>query len=467
MSAARSLVVAVAVVAVVAVAAVAVALVDLSAVLSGVDPAVASDWPQHLGPTRDARSPETGAALAWPDGGPPLLWQRPLGSGYSMPSVAGGRAFVFDRVGGQARLTAIDAATGDEIWQTSYPTAYEDLYGFSDGPRASPVVDGDRVYTFGVEGRLRCHRVGSGSLVWAVDTAARFGVVQNFFGVGSTPLVEGELLIAPVGGSPPGSPAIHSGEVEGDGSGIVAFAKRTGRVRYALSDELASYASPVAADVGGRRLVFAFQRGGLVAFEPRSGELRFHFPWRARKLESVNAANPVVVGDTVFLSESYGPGSVVLRVREGGPEVVWQDPARKRDQSLRLHWMTPVHHDGILYGSSGSSQGDAELRAVELATGEVRWRQPGLGRATLLYVDGHLIVLSETGALTVIEATPDAYRVVAAATPMLPESGGAEAEPVVDGPAWNAPALARGRLYVRGKSRLACFDLRPSPSAPP
>ena len=120
--------------------------------------------------------------------------------------------------------------------------------------------------------------------------------MQNFFGVGSTPLVEKDLLIVQIGGSPPDSPTIHSGRVQGSGSAVVAFDKRTGEVRYRLSDELASYASPVVADVAGIRLGFAFVRGGLLAFDPSVGTERFFFPWKAARLESVNASTPVVCG---------------------------------------------------------------------------------------------------------------------------------------------------------------------------
>ena len=345
------------------------------------------DWPGFLGPTADGRSRETGIARTWPADGPPLLWQIPVGEGYAAPSVAGGRLYLFDRHGDALRLSSLDARTGDEVWRVEYETAYEDMYGYSNGPRAVPVVDEDRVYSFGPAGRLRCHRVADGTLLWEVDTATRFGVVQNFFGAGSTPVIEGDLLIAGIGGSPAGSPGIQSGHVQGDGSGIVAFDKRTGEVRWAITDELASYATPRIVTIGDRRWGFHFARGGLVGFEPVSGTVDFRFPFRARKLESVNASNPVVRGDTVFVTESYGPGSAVLRVRPGGYEVLRQD-ANRREQTMSCHWMTPILDGGVLYGSSGQSSGEAELRAVDYETGEVHWSVPGLGRASLLWVDG-------------------------------------------------------------------------------
>jgi len=213
---------------------------------------------------------------------------------------------------------------------------------------------------------LHCVRADDGGLVWKVDTAKRFGVVQNFFGVGSTPVVEGDLLLVMVGGSPPESQdagRFDLDRVKGNGSGIVAFDKRSGAVRYAITDELAGYATPQLATIDGRRWCFVFARGGLVGFDPASGKVDFHYPWRSRLRDSVNVSTPVVVGNEVFISESYGPGSSLLRVRPGACEVVWRDPP-ERDKSMLTHWNTPVYHRGYLYGSSGRYSGEAELRCI-------------------------------------------------------------------------------------------------------
>lgn len=415
-----------------------------------------SDWPRFLGPELDGRSPETAIDLHWSADGPPLLWVHPVGEGYSAPVTSRGRLFVFDRHEDAARLTCLKSETGEELWRSEYPTDYVDLYDFSNGPRASPVVDRERVYTYGVEGRLRCHRITDGKLIWEVDTRNSFGVVQNFFGVGSTPIVEKDLLIVPVGGSPPDSPSIRRGGVVGNGNGIVAFDKLNGKLRYQVTDELASYASPLVKTIDGRRMILAFMRGGLVGVDAESGVLKFHFPWRAKKLESVNAATPLVVGNEVLITESYGPGAALLRIEDGKAAVVWKDAPR--DHALESHWMTPVYDEGWVFGSSGSGSGDAELRAVEWATGDVKWSQEGLGRSTILWVAGHLIVLTERGRLLVVEASAEAYRVISDSTPL---TNGSDGDPLIGFPAWNAPVLSHGLLYVRGKDRLACFDLRP------
>lgn len=420
------------------------------------------DWPGFLGSDGRAESDEGPVSADWPAGGLPVVWHREVGEGYSAPSIDRGRLFLFDRVGEMARLTCLRAETGEELWQVEYATQYEDLYQFSNGPRTSPVVDGDRVYTFGVEGRLRCHRVADGSLVWDVDTSARFGVVQNFFGVGSTPIVHGDRLIVPVGGSPEGSKEIQSGEVEPDGSAIVAFDKRSGEVRYVTGDDLASYASPVVGAIDGKPVVYQFGRRGLFAFDPANGDPKFHFPWRSETLESVNAANPLVLGDRVLISECYGPGSALLRVGSEGPEVVWKDPPG-RGKRLLSHWATPVHHEGTVYGCHGRNSGDAALRALDLATGEVLWSEAGLGRVTLLLVDAKLLVWGEFGQLQLVRASPEGYERLAE----MDLSKGSEhySGPRIDPPAWNGPVLARGLLYLRGKRELICLELIPAGTA--
>ena len=412
------------------------------------------DWPGFLGPDHDSRSPEKG--LKWPAEGPRVVWQRGLGTSYGICSVSKGRAFQFDRSGRNAVLFCLKSETGQEIWKFEYPSEYDDMYGYDPGPRCCPVIDGDRVYLFGVEGMLHCLRVLDGKVVWKKDTTQDFGVIQNFFGVGSTPIIEGDLLIVHIGGSPAGSPGIQSGEVKGNGSGIVAFDKRTGEVKYKITDELASYASPVVTTINGRLWGFVFARGGLVAFDPATGKVDFQYPWRARILESVNASNPVVAGELVLVSECYSMGSSVLRVKPGGYEVVWLD-GRKRDQSLATHWNTPIHLDGFVTGSSGRHAAEAELRCVELATGKVQWSVPRLTRASLLYADGHFVCLGEDGALRLLKADPKKYEEVGKVVLKSPDG-----EPLLKYPAWAAPILSHGLMYVRGKDRLVCLDLIPA-----
>lgn len=419
-----------------------------------------SDWPCFLGPTGNSVSPEKGIISPWPKQGLKVVWFRKLGQGYAMPVISKGRLFLFERHGDTARCVCLKSDTAEELWKFEYPTHYEDKFNYNGGPRCCPVVDDERVYLHGVEGMLHCLRLSDGKMLWKVDTAAEFNVIQNFFGVGSTPVLEGEALIVQVGGSPKGSSTRISDflDLKGNGSGVVAFDRRTGKVLYKISDELASYASPVLATINGRRWCFVFARGGLLGFEPKTGKVDFHFPWRCEELESVNASNPVVVGDRVLITECYGPGAALLQVKPGGYQVLWRDDEKTlRNKSLMCHWMTPIHVEGYVYGCSGRHTSNAELRCVELATGKVMWREPRLTRTSLLLIDGHFICLGEDGRVLLLKVNPKAFQLVSEMEVKHPKTG----EPLLEYPCWAAPIVSHGLLYLRGNDYLVCLELIP------
>jgi hypothetical protein len=419
------------------------------------------DWPGFLGPAGTSVSRETGIIAPWPAKGLRLVWQKPVGIGYGMPAVSRGRLFHFERRGNKARLLCLKAETGDFLWKFEYPTDYEDAYGYDNGPRCCPVVDGDRVYVYGVEGMLHCVRATDGGPLWKVDTKKEFGVIPNFFGVGSAPVIEKDLLLVQVGGSPKGSEDVPFHELKSNGSALVAFDKLTGQVRWKAGDELASYSVPVCASIGERRWCLLLARGGLLGLDPTNGKVDFHYPWRALLIESVNASNPVVVGDRVLITECYGVGSSLLRVKPGGYEVVWADRRKgPREKSLMCHWMTPIYHDGYVYGSSGRHEQTAELRCVELATGKVMWSEPDLGRTSLLMVDGHFICLGERGDLRLLKVNPKRYEEVSRMVVRDP-SGGDDGPSLLRYPCWAAPILAHGLLYLHGEGRLVCLELIP------
>ena len=418
----------------------------------------ASDWPDFLGHGRDGRSTLKGIDTDWPL---PVVWQTEIGAGYAAPSVAGTRLLHYDRYDDEVRLTCRNSSTGVVLWKQSHNTTYTDMLGYNNGPRCSPVISDSLVFTMSAQGLLQCRRLATGKLVWQRDTTKEFGVVKNFFGVGSTPLVIGDLLVANIGGSPPGQPPdvyAAGGNVPGDGSGVVAFDKSSGKIRWKATDELASYASPVEATLGEKTVVVVFARGGVVAIDVATGQPLLDYPWRATLLESVNASTPVVVDEKIFLSETYQLGSVLLDVSQSEPRVVWSDAERRRDKSMQLHWNTAVYHDGFLYGSSGRHSGAAELRCVEFATGLVKWSERGLGRASVTYVDDHLICLGEDGVVRLVAATPDQYTEVARMEPT--DSNG---DPLLSEPAWVAPVIAGDYLYLRGSDRLVCFRLARKP----
>jgi outer membrane protein assembly factor BamB len=419
-----------------------------------------ADWPGFLGPHRNGKSDEHGLPTTWPPKGPTVVWHKPVGTGYSAPAISDGKLFHFSRTKDRAQLKCFNAETGAEQWTCEYPTDFVDMLGYNNGPRATPIVDGPNAYTLGAEGMLQCVRIADGHPVWRIDTTKQFNVVKNFFGVGSSPLIWNDLLLVNVGGSPPGGPTdvyAADGKVDSNGSAIVAFDKKTGAVRWQTGNELASYSSPIVKKIAGRDLIFMFARSGLLALDPAKGQTITQFPWRARKLESVNASTPVVLGNEIFISETYELGSAIVRFDGTAFQEVWSDRERRRNQAMALHWNTPIESGGYLFGSSGYHTEEAELRCVEWKTGKVMWSEPTMGRSSLLLVDSTLVCLSEDGTLRLIKPAPERYTELAKW-----ELTGDDGKQLLAYPAWAAPALSNGLLYLEGAGRLVCLRFLPS-----
>ncbi|HEV3263813.1 MAG TPA: PQQ-binding-like beta-propeller repeat protein [Gemmataceae bacterium] len=394
--------------------------------LAGLLLVAGADWPQFLGPSRDGISTEKALLTSWPKEGPPVVWSKKVGAGFSGPVVAGDRLILFHRVDDREVVQCLHAGTGKERWKFSYPTGYQDDFGFDEGPRSTPLIAGTRVYTLGAEGVLHCLELETGKKVWARPLNEDYQVRKGFFGVATSPLVEAGLVLINVGGKD---------------AGIVALAKDTGKEVWRATDHGASYSSPVAATIQGTRHVFFFTRQGLVSLDPRNGHVRFSKHWRSRLDASVNAAAPVVVGKHVFISACYQAGAALLRVDKDAAQEVW-----KSDDVLSNHYATSIHYDGYLYGFDGRQENGARLRCVEMKSGKVRWTQEGFGCGSMVVAGGNLIVLTEDGDLVLIEATPRAYREKARAV-------------LLTKPCRALIALANGRLYARDGKKLVCVNL--------
>jgi len=426
--------------------------------------AVTHDWTSFLGPAHNAVSSETKLLRLFPRQGPTLVWEMRKGTGYSSPAVSGNHLVFLHRQRDQEIVESLHPETGERYWLFSYPTTFEDRYGYNNGPRASPVIEGDRVYTYGAQGKLHCLRLETGQVLWKRDLAADFKVPQDFFGTATTPLLEKDLLIINIGA--PGGPT------------VAAFDKNNGRLAWGAGEEWGpSYASPVAADVHGRRRVFVFAggesqppSGGLLAIDPANGRIDFTFPWRSRSYESVNASTPLVVGNQVFISATYRTGAALLSLLpDGSHSVAWTAP------EFDLHWTIPIHRDGYLYAFAGRNEPDASLMAVELATGKTVWRKvpeweetievngarrtfsTSTYRGSLLWVDGRFLALGEHGHLLWLDLSPKGYKELSRTQLFrAPET-------------WTPPVLSRGLLYVAQNhrdalagtpTRLLCYDLR-------
>ena len=389
----------------------------------------ASDWPQFLGPKRNGVYGGPAISDSWPASGPPVLWRKPLGEGFSGAVVQAGRLVLFHRLENSEQVECLEAQTGRPLWQYDYPTDYRDDFGFDGGPRATPSIWEGKVYTFGAQGVLHCLELENGRKVWSLNTHEKFGVRKGFFGAACSPLVEDGRVFLNLGGR--------------DQAGLVAFDARTGRVLWTSTDDEASYSSPATATLGGRRQVLFFTRTGLVSADPASGEVLFRFRWRARSRASVNAATPLAAAPLIFLSASYGTGAVQLRVKGSELETVWTS-----DESLSNHYSTSVIRGGHLFGFHGRQEYGQSLRCVALQTGRVLWSRDGFGAGTLSLAGDRLLVLKENGELLLVAASPQAFRLIAKAS--------------ILGPTVRAyPALADGRLFARNQKELVAVDLQP------
>jgi outer membrane protein assembly factor BamB len=390
-------------------------------------PLAANDWPQFLGPTRNGIYAGVPLNEKWPPAGPRVLWRKQIGQGLSGPVVAGNRLILFHRVDDREIVESFDALTGAAQWRHAYPTSYRDDFGFDEGPRAVPVVADGIVYTYGAEGKLYATDVTSGKPVWNVDAMRQFDVDKGFFGAAGSPLIEGGKAIANIGGRK---------------GGIVAFDAKTGKVVWTATTDAASYSSGVAATMFGRRYAVFLTRAGVVGLDPANGQVRFQRPWRARQAASVNAASPLVVGNTIFVSAEYGPGAGAFQFDGTKLTELWTS-----DEVLSNHYATSVFHEGTLYGFHGRQEFGPVFRAVDLQSGKVLWSTDRFGAGSVTLAGNRLVIMRESGELVLAAVSPKSFQRTAAAQ-ILPATIRAY------------PAIADGILYVRNDDTLVALDLR-------
>jgi outer membrane protein assembly factor BamB len=445
-----------------------------------------SDWPRMLGPAGDATSPETHLIKEWGPDGPRQVWEIAKGDGYTTPSIVGDACVLFHAVDGQEKVECIHAETGVARWSYGYPISYQDRLGYANGPRGSATISQGRVLTLGVTSRLHCLDLQTGKLLWELDLAEKYAVPQEFFGHGSTPLVEGDKVFINVGGKGEKITELEDKDertrkLATPGACVAAFDLATGKELWTVKDEWgSSYASPLIAQLHGqpRLLVFAGGEsdpatGGLLCINPESGKVYARHFWRADMYTSVNATTPVVIPgkNRVLITTAYPKGRPIGALMLEF-DAQWQAREVWKSEKLACHWMQPLYIDGHLYAIDGETERQAELVCVEAETGREVWRKDhqwdlpmegksyrvGLMRASLLHVDGAVLCLGETGSLHWLELTPAGMKELARAQLWLAPH------------TWSLPVVSRGLLYVaqhdRGRDgteqRYVCYDLRKS-----
>ncbi|HYN85568.1 MAG TPA: PQQ-binding-like beta-propeller repeat protein [Pyrinomonadaceae bacterium] len=382
------------------------------------------EWPQWRGANRDGVSKETGLLKQWPADGPPLAWKaKGAGTGYSSMSVAGGRVYTMGLRGDKEYVIAFDAATGKELWATAHGSAYHDSRG--DGPRGTPTVDGDRLYSLGGNGDLSAIEAKTGRVVWQMNVLQKFGGKNISWGISESPLVLGDRVLVNAGGP---------------GASIVALNKKDGALIWKTQSDKAGYSSAIPVQAGGKTQVVFFTQQRAVGIDPADGKLLWEYSKPSNDV--ANVATPVARGSRVWISSDYGTGGGLVEIKAAGGAVTASEVYFTKE--MRNHHSTSILVGEHLYGFSGGI-----LTAMKFDTGEVAWKDRSVGKGSLAYADGMLYALSENGVVGLVEATPEAYR-----------EKGRFRIPQESLPTWSHPVIAGGRLYLRDQDTIYAYDVR-------
>jgi len=397
--------------------------------------ATGGDWPQILGPERNGvAAADERLASRWPAAGPPVVWERAVGNGYAGVAVRGERVVLFHRVENEEIVEALDAATGRTVWKDAGPTTFRPQVGGGDGPLCTPTIAGGKVVVYGAQGVLSCYDLATGERLWRRRTHDDFEAREGYFGAGSSPLVVDDRVIVNVGGFR-------------SQSALVAFNLQDGATLWNAVDDHASYSSPILTAIGGERCVVAVTRLQCVGLNPADGKVRFAVPFGARG-PTVNGANPVRVGERLFLTASYGIGALLADLSPQGLQEQWRD-----DELYSSQYCTPVPDGEAMYGIDGRQDGPPpELKCFDPVARRVLWSVPNFAYGAVLRADGKLLIALTNGQLVLATANQERFDLLARAQ-------------VLRGETRALPALAGGRLYLRDDAVLKCLHVGPAPEA--
>lgn len=373
----------------------------------------ADTWPQYRGLNRDGISTEK---LTFSADAPEQVWKASIGIGFTSMAVSGGMVYASGHEGGKDTLHCLDAKTGKSVWTFSYaqelsPNLYEG------GPNATPTVAGKNVYILAKDGFTACLDAKTGKAVWQKNIAQEVGAAKPSWGFSGSPTILGRALFLNVGS--------HGTAVEA----------ATGKVVWKSGGDAAGYASVI--PMGGAKdaSLLVFAKDALVGVDAASGKKLWSFPWTTD--HGVNAADPIMMGNQVFISSGYNYGCGLVDISGGQPKEVW------RNKNMKNHFNACVLIDGHLYGFD-----DSNLKCIDWKTGAVKWDKNGLGKGSLAAVNGKLVILSERGELVIAEATPSAFTEVSRTQALSFKC-------------WSSPAIADGRIYVRNdKGTLVCLAVK-------
>ena len=383
-------------------------------------PAGAADWPQFRGPDANGVSPEKGINKDWKSKPPKELWTIPLGDdGYAGPSVAKGKLFIIDHAGAEDIVRAIDITTGKEVWKFNYADAGNANYGFA---RSTPVYDKGKLFTLSRTGNLHCLDAEKGTKIWSHNLRTEFGGQTGNWEYGWSPLVDGQKLIIQPGGK----------------KSVMALDKDTGKELWSGGlNEVCGYATAVAATIGGKKQYVIFGGKTLMGIDvDKGGAPLWSCPWTTSY--EVNAATPIVIGDTVFVTSGYGTGCGLIAVQGEAAKPAWVN------KDIQAHFNSPVLLGGKIFGI-GDKEG---LVCMDPKSGASAWKHPGFEKGGVAGIDDVIIAINGAeGDVVLVAADPAAYKELGRFKPL-------------GGQSWTAPIISDGKLYVRNKTKLGCYDLK-------
>ena len=410
----------------------------------------ARDWWQWGGPSRDFLYDATGLADTWPAEGPPVIWSRSLGAGHSAIIAAGGRLYTMYRVAygeggsspwsGEEAVIALDAATGETLWEYAYPSVVQD-FDQGAGPHATPLLLGDRLFTIGTNKELHVFDAATGEIVWARNFVTDFG---------APPLLIRSMIKSGYGVSPLPYKDTTIVQVGGPGQAVMALRQDDGSVVWRSGSFLVSEAPPGLIDFDGEQHLVVFAGQAVLGLGPDTGEVLWAHPHDAGNDFNFQIPLWSDEDDILFLSSGYIGGSRAIKLTRDGnatrTEELWYDP------QLRFTFLNPLRIGNFVYGTSGQSA-TAIMTATKIATGETAWRARGYSRATMVHADGKVLLLEEDGDLTLATVTPAEMTTLATIQ-------------LFDTRAWTAPTLVGTTLYARDREKVVALDLSDGTGSP-
>ena len=389
------------------------------------------DWPQFLGPQRNGISQETGLLDRWPAGGPKEVWRVSGGVGMSGLVISRGRLVTLVQKDGEQQLVSLNALTGKTVWEQ--PLAPEYQNGMGNGPRATPAISGDLIFSYTGEGILTAVNFASGKIVWTHNVVEELEGQVADYGMASSPLVIDNRVHVTIGAP---------------NATVAAYDTTTGKLVWKSGEDPAGYSSPALLNVGGRSQLVVYSGASVLGLSPDSGALLWRYPYETNF--DCNIVTPLAVKDQVFVSSGENHGSVLLSLKPKGNKFevgeVWKSQGPK--SVLRNEWQTSILQDGFLYGfdNVGAAGPVTHLTCVNAATGERAWQELRFGKGNLIAADGKLFMTTMNGELVVAKISSKGYE----------EIGRAE----VLKQTRQAPALSNGQLYLRDNDEIICLDVR-------